>query len=67
MSDYRLRTEDRIKFEHRIRTVVLHEIGHNMGLTHCPNAHCIMNDANEKISSVDNSSNELCERCHNKL
>jgi len=63
VSDARFRWTDAGKYEHRLRTVVIHEIGHNLGLPHCKNVHCIMNDANETISSVDNSGKDYCENC----
>jgi archaemetzincin len=63
ISDYRLRTNDVKKYQHRIRTVVVHEIGHNYGLPHCANELCIMSDANEKISTVDNSNTTMCSQC----
>jgi archaemetzincin len=66
MSDFRLKTNDTKKFQHRLRTVVIHEIGHNLGLTHCPQTQCIMNDANEKIQTVDNSANVFCAGCRKK-
>ena len=67
VSDFRLHTADTARYHHRIRTVVLHELGHNFGLPHCPNPHCIMNDANEKIATIDNSSDDYCRTCRNKL
>jgi archaemetzincin len=67
VSNFRLHTSDTSKYHHRIRTVVLHELGHNFGLPHCPNPHCIMNDANEKIATIDNSSDDYCRTCRNKL
>lgn len=67
VSDARFRHTDDNKYDHRLRTIVIHEIGHNMGLPHCPNPRCIMNDANEHISTVDDSGNDLCTSCRNKL
>ncbi|HXB94043.1 MAG TPA: archaemetzincin [Puia sp.] len=67
VSIHRLQSADNQSFLHRFRTVALHELGHNLGLPHCPNAHCIMNDANEKISTVDNSGDDFCPSCWKKL
>lgn len=67
VSDCRLRTKDTAEYRHRLRTVVLHEIGHNFGLPHCPTPHCIMNDANERVATVDNSANDYCRACREKL
>lgn len=67
ISDFRLKTNDLIKSHRRLKIVIIHELGHNLELEHCPNAYCIMNDANEKISSVDNSGNDYCTECKTKL
>ena len=66
-SDFRLRTKDTAQYHHRIRTIVLHELGYNFGLPHCPNPRCIMNDANEKIATIDNSADDYCRDCRDKL
>lgn len=67
VSDARFRETDSGKYDHRLRTIVLHEVGHNIGLPHCKSIHCIMNDANEHISTVDNSGSDLCPSCRGKL
>jgi archaemetzincin len=63
VSDHRLQTTDNTRFHHRLRTVVIHELGHNLGLPHCPSDSCIMNDANESIQTVDNSADDYCKKC----
>ncbi len=55
------------KMIERMRKVTLHEIGHMLGLPHCPNTNCIMTDANEKISTIDNNEPKLCDLCKNKI
>jgi archaemetzincin len=67
VSDARFRYTDKTKYDHRLRAVVIHEVGHNIGLPHCKTVHCIMNDANEHISTIDNGENELCQSCRDKL
>lgn len=67
VSDHRLHTSNTQQFKHRFRTVVIHELGHNQGLDHCPTKHCIMSDANESIKTIDNSSNQYCKKCKDKL
>lgn len=67
VSDHRLQTTNSQRFHHRLRTVVIHEVGHTMGLPHCPEKNCIMNDANESIKTVDNSGNDYCNDCRNDL
>lgn len=63
ISDARFRSTDDDKYNHRLRTIVIHEVGHNLGLPHCKSPHCIMNDANEQISTVDRSWTDLCTAC----
>ncbi|HEX6432157.1 MAG TPA: matrixin family metalloprotease [Niastella sp.] len=67
ISDHRLKTSDTPRFHHRLRTVVIHELGHNMGLRHCSTKNCIMSDANERIQTVDNSSDDYCSGCKDRL
>ena len=67
VSDNRLQTTDNVKFHHRLRTVVIHELGHNLGLPHCPSDSCIMNDANESIKTVDKSADNYCKKCNDRL
>lgn len=67
ISDLRLKTTDTARFNHRLRTVVIHELGHNMGRSHCRNSRCIMNDANEKIQTIDNSGDEFCADCSKRI
>jgi archaemetzincin len=67
VSDHRLHTNNAQQFNHRLRTVVIHELGHNQGLDHCPTKNCIMSDANESIHTVDNSSNLYCKQCNDQL
>lgn len=66
ISSYRLKSNGSGKTRKRLRNVVLHELGHNLGLPHCIHTSCIMTDANEDIRTIDNSSQLLCESCRNK-
>jgi archaemetzincin len=50
----------------RFQKVVLHELGHNLGLPHCPN-NCVMADAAETIKTVDSVPMELCKQCKAKV
>jgi archaemetzincin len=63
VSDARFRSTDGSKYDHRLQTIVIHEIGHNLGLPHCKTPRCIMNDANEHIFTVDNSGADFCGSC----
>lgn len=55
------------KFLDRFVKICLHEIGHNLGLPHCPNKGCFMQDANETIVTIDEEKAELCESCKEKI
>lgn len=55
------------QFYTRLTRIACHEVGHVMGLHHCPEQKCLMNDANEKISTIDNSTGKLCEKCEAEI
>ena len=67
VSDFRLKKDhpsEKLLQERLFKTVV-HEIGHNFGLPHCSDKHCIMADAEGKL----NQDNEtvICNKCRAKL
>lgn len=48
----------------RLQKVVIHEIGHNLGLKHCTqNKNCVMDDAAESIRTIDAAGFNLCGHC----
>ena len=52
----------------RLEKVVLHEIGHNLGLNHCfNNKECMMNDACGTIKQVDKEKVWFCKKCWNLI
>jgi archaemetzincin len=52
----------------RLEKVVLHEIGHNLGLNHCTNNKvCMMNDANGTIKQVDEEKVWFCNKCRAQI
>ena len=52
------------KYRRSMENLVIHEVGHTLGLDHCPLDRCIMADAKGKaITAAKNSINELCPRC----
>lgn len=67
ISSFRLKTNDTKLHFSRLKKVTIHEFGHNLGLPHCANSHCVMTSANEKISTIDNEGMELCNDCKKKL
>ncbi len=69
ISTFRLRKDaSKQKILERLEKVVLHEIGHNLGLKHCiNNKECMMNDACGTVSQVDNEKVWFCEKCREQL
>ncbi|MGZ8556739.1 MAG: hypothetical protein ACXWWC_00320 [Chitinophagaceae bacterium] len=67
ISDYMFKTTDTTLFKHRLRTVIFHEMGHNLFLDHCSTDECIMSDKNGKISMLDKCENDYCSDCKRKL
>ncbi|MDO9026770.1 MAG: Zn-dependent protease [bacterium] len=51
----------------RIAKVVNHELGHTLGLDHCPTFGCLMEDAGGTIKTVDRESGSFCGQCRIKL
>lgn len=45
----------------------LNELGHNLGLPHCPNKKCFMQDGAESIKTVDKVNFNLCEKCKSQI
>lgn len=56
-----------VKFLNRLVKICCHEIGHNLGLPHCPTKGCIMQDANETIKTIDGERGNLCGKCEAQL
>ncbi len=65
VSTYRLarKTKDTRKVAIRTIKVVNHELGHVLGLGHCPTTACMMEDAKGTIRTVDNETGLLCPLC----
>lgn len=51
----------RLKDKANFYKVVIHEIGHSMGLPHCPNKTCFMRDADGKDTTDEETS--FCSNC----
>lgn len=67
ISSFRLKNKNKELEFSRLKKVVIHEFGHNLGLPHCPNLHCVMTSANEKITTIDQEKMELCAKCKAKI
>lgn len=67
VSDFRLRHKNSSVQNQRLAKVAIHELGHNLGLPHCPDKKCVMTDAVERISTIDNARAGLCSKCKKKI
>ncbi|TDM00056.1 MAG: hypothetical protein C4K58_02080 [Flavobacteriaceae bacterium] len=69
VSTFRLdkKSVDRARFFSRLSKISTHEMGHNLGLAHCPNKECVMQDAAETIVTIDNVELRLCGECSGKI
>jgi archaemetzincin len=61
VSDYRLKTNDEELSDKRLSKVIIHEIGHNLGLPHCSNDTCIMFEGD--IRTLDKCNGNYCNQC----
>jgi len=67
VSDYRLQSGDRGLFENRLKKVILHELGHNLGLSHCSVDTCLMSETNGDIVKLNKTGGYYCKKCRQKL
>lgn len=69
VSTFRLRRNAKSgkHFMERLVKVVIHELGHTFGASHCPVKGCVMEDARGTIKTVDAGGVEFCSRCREKL
>ena len=55
-------------FSRRFRKVIIHELGHNLGLEHCKyHNKCVMHAADGKGSQIDREQEFFCDRCRKLL
>lgn len=67
VSDFKFSTPDISSYNHRLKTVIIHEIGHNMGLPHCNDEKCVMSENNGNVLRLDKSVTEFCAKCSKVL
>jgi archaemetzincin len=58
----RLKTSDNNLYNERIIKEVIHEIGHALGLQHCPNPECVMYFS-RTINDTDHKKPMYCKKC----
>jgi archaemetzincin len=66
ISTYRLQkaSATTVQLKERLLKVVLHELGHNLGLPHCTyDKECLLTDAGGTIKQVDKERKWLCNHC----
>lgn len=51
----------------RVATTAVHEVGHTLGLDHCVEARCVMQDAEGRITNTDESTGRLGPQCAAQL
>ena len=50
----------------RLAKIAVHEVGHTLGLQHCPARGCLMEDANGSVLTCDRDT-DLCPQCRDRL
>lgn len=68
ISSFRCRKKirDTLHGDERLAKVAVHEVGHTLGLDHCPHRGCLMEDAQGKVNTADRE-NDLCPSCRARL
>jgi archaemetzincin len=62
----RLHTNDHSLFRSRMVKEAVHELGHTLGLRHCPDIHCVMHFSNS-LMDTDIKAGTFCENCQKIL
>jgi archaemetzincin len=62
----RKKAKDPLLPRERLAKVAVHEIGHTLGLDHCPSDGCLMHDAEGKVQSCDVEF-DLCDKCRARI
>src|SRR5688572_4223170 len=63
VSNYRFRTPNTTIFNNILRNVIIHEVGHNLGLPHCKDIKCIMSTKSGDVEKLNDNNNAYCKKC----
>ncbi|HEX3904110.1 MAG TPA: matrixin family metalloprotease [Polyangia bacterium] len=68
ISEFRCRKKSSgaVNARERLAKVAVHEAGHTLGLAHCPNRGCLMEDAEGQVATCDREY-DFCARCRGLL
>ena len=66
ISIFRLHHDRNELFYNRMLKEAVHELGHTLGLKHCPDIHCVMHFSNS-LEDTDIKSESYCGRCEANL
>ncbi len=58
--------EDKALFLERAKKEAVHELGHTLGLRHCPDSSCVMHFSNS-LQDTDRKRTSFCSRCQELL
>ena len=66
VSVFRLQSLDPLTHRSRVLKEVTHELGHVLGLEHCPHSLCVMHFSNT-LADTDRKGTEFCHECASRL
>lgn len=63
----RRRAKSRLQARYRLGKTAVHELGHTLGLPHCPTRGCLMEDAKGTVLTIDGEYDLCAEICRPRL